>query len=199
MSLTGAVGAPGNQPLLAGSAALFEMTGYPPAALIGKDLRFLQGAESQPAAIAELVRMIELKSGGDVMLINYRASGERWDNYMTLFPVLSAQEMTSHYIGAHFDVPEDGAVEALAQHYETLHDILTTLESARGATAAWRVPLTPLDGLFDQPGRLIDKAARRLLLARLRSVSVGGLREQRRAADVKQDRSTARGFDFSAR
>ena len=76
-----------DNPIIYVNAGFTVMTGYGPKEALGRDLRFLRGPETDPAAIADIREA--LSSGHSIQreLLNYRKSGEAFWNDLTIDPI----------------------------------------------------------------------------------------------------------------
>lgn len=68
-----------------------QLTGYSARECIGRNCRFLQGPETDPAAVESLRRAISLRQATQVALRNYRKNGEAFDNELFLSPIFDAE------------------------------------------------------------------------------------------------------------
>lgn len=108
------------------NAALESMSGYPAEALLGRNLRFLQGAESEQPGIETLRHALRSGRDGQVMLRNFRKDGSAYWIDLVVSPVHDAEGQLTHYVGSQIDVSERVATEQALAHRAT-HDELTTL------------------------------------------------------------------------
>jgi PAS domain S-box-containing protein len=104
--------------------AFQELTGYPTAEILGRNCRFLQGPDTDPAAVAELRDAIRDERAATVELLNYRKDGSPFWNRLSLSPVRDARGTLTHFVGVQLDVTERRrAVAELAgaeAHYRRL-------------------------------------------------------------------------------
>jgi PAS domain S-box-containing protein len=104
---TGVVLSDPNQPdcpIVYANPAFFRITGFPPAEVIGRNCRFLQGRGSEPAAIHAIRRAIAEARPVDVRLTNYRRDGSRFVNELHISPVFDASGRLTHFLGIQHDV-----------------------------------------------------------------------------------------------
>lgn len=76
-----------DQPITFVNRRFEQLTGYTAAECIGRNCRFLQGAETDPQAVASLSRAIALRQATQVVIRNYRKNGEAFDNELYVSPV----------------------------------------------------------------------------------------------------------------
>ncbi|MEQ6887243.1 EAL domain-containing protein [Halomonas sp. CS7] len=118
-------GVPG-LPIIYANDAFQRMTGYAREELIGRNARFLQGSETDPAAVQKIRRELAQQREVHVTLCNYRKDGTPFWNDLYISPVRDEQGRVTHYVGIQHDISEQKAYEAhLAYHAG--HDALTGL------------------------------------------------------------------------
>jgi PAS domain S-box-containing protein len=81
-------------------------TGYAATDAIGRNPRFLQGPETEAAAIAEMRLSISEARPSMVTLINYRADGSTFWNSVSTAPVFNEEGAVIGFIGIQVDVTE---------------------------------------------------------------------------------------------
>ena len=114
-----------DHPLVYVNDAFVKLTGYPAEEIVGTNCRFLQGPDTDRAAVADMRRALE--RGEDVLtvVLNYRRDGRPFWNELHLAAVRDETGRVTHYIGyqldvsdriereqqirrlAHFDLPDD--------------------------------------------------------------------------------------------
>ena len=93
-------------PVLFVNAAFEEMCGYPAAALVGTNLRMLQGTDRDQEARTRLREALDKGEPARVLVRNYRPDGSLFWNEMVVQPVRSPAGVLTHYIGYHRDASE---------------------------------------------------------------------------------------------
>ena len=86
--------------------AFSQMCGYPVAALMGTNLRVLQGTDRDQEARVRLAEAVEKGSPARVLVRNYRPDGTLFWNETVVQPVRSAKGQLTHFIGYHRDASE---------------------------------------------------------------------------------------------
>lgn len=106
--------------------AFEQITGYSATEALGKNCRFLLGADSNQPELNKLRKAI--KSGTDctVVLRNYRKDGSVFWNELQVSPVYNSQNQLTHFIGIQTDISDRKAVEEQLTH-QAYHDPLTGL------------------------------------------------------------------------
>ena len=95
-------------------------TGYLASEAIGRNPRFLQGPQTDPAEIAEMRQAIAEARPSMVTLINYRANGSTFWNSVSTAPVFDEDGQVLGFIGMQVDVTD--AVIAQREREERLRD-----------------------------------------------------------------------------
>jgi PAS domain S-box-containing protein len=95
-------------------------TGYLASEAIGRNPRFLQGPQTDPAEIAEMRQAIAEARPSMVTLINYRANGSTFWNSVSTAPVFDEDGQVLGFIGMQVDVTD--AVSAQREREERLRD-----------------------------------------------------------------------------
>lgn len=93
-------------PALFVNAAFAQMCGYPVAALLGSNLRILQGTDRDQDARSRLREALEKGETARVLIRNYRPDGALFWNETVVQPVRDAAGRLTHFIGYHRDASE---------------------------------------------------------------------------------------------
>ncbi|WP_458525490.1 bifunctional diguanylate cyclase/phosphodiesterase [Onishia taeanensis] len=113
-----------DMPIIFANHAFSHITGYSNAEVKGRNCRFLQGPDTEPAAVEEIRRGLAEERDVQVTLCNYRKNGERFWNELHISPVSDAKGQVSHFIGVTNEVTQRIADEE-ALTYQASHDGLT--------------------------------------------------------------------------
>ncbi len=145
-----------DQPLVYVNPAFEWLAGQPAAELLGRNCRFLQDPDTDPAAVGRMRAAIAAGAECREVLLNRRADGSKWWNECTLTPVTDETDAVVQYIGIQTDVTDQ---------VETERALLTERDRVRRYAARIaeldprvRVPLSlapPADGpqaSTDSPG-----------------------------------------------
>jgi diguanylate cyclase (GGDEF)-like protein/PAS domain S-box-containing protein len=87
------------------NAAFVQMCGYPAAALLGTNLRILQGTDRDQDARVRLAEAVSRGEPARVLVRNYRPDGSMFWNETVIQPVRTAGALT-HFIGYHRDASD---------------------------------------------------------------------------------------------
>ncbi len=86
--------------------AFAQMCGYPAAALLGNNLRMLQGTDREQDARLRLAEAVQRGEQARVLIRNYRPDGTLFWNETVVQPVRNAKGELTHYLGFHRDASE---------------------------------------------------------------------------------------------
>jgi phosphoserine phosphatase RsbU/P len=92
------------RPLIYANDGFERLTGYPVGEVLGRNCRFLQGPDSDPAAVAEIRAAIAEQRECIVEILNYRRDGSSFWNRLSITPVRDESGVVTHYIGIQSDV-----------------------------------------------------------------------------------------------
>ncbi|ELY90707.1 bacterio-opsin activator domain-containing protein [Natrinema altunense] len=118
-----------DNPLVYVNEAYEEMTGYEFDEVVGRNCRFLQGEDSDEAAIAEMAAAIDEDRPVTVELKNYRKDGTEFWNEVTIAPVRDEDGRVTNYVGFQNDITARKEAElALERQTEELQYILDRVQ-----------------------------------------------------------------------
>ena len=100
------------------------MTGYTRREVLGRNCRFLQGPDTEPESIAVIQRTLSKGEDCHVLLTNYRKSGSKFKNLLSMRPVHDADDVYRYVIGVQFEVVDD---ESLSTKLGQLDKLLKML------------------------------------------------------------------------
>lgn len=95
-----------DNPIVWVNGAFRDTTGYEPEYAIGRNCRFLQGPDTDPAMVAELRVSTEEARPCSVTILNYRADGSTFWNSVTTAPVHDDDGAVIGFIGMQADVTD---------------------------------------------------------------------------------------------
>jgi len=110
-----------DNPLIYVNQGFEQMTGYDAASVMGQNCRFLQGEQTDPAAVATLRNNIDAHDPVVVELVNYRKDGTPFWNQVRITPVQDDTGTVTHLLGIQADVTEQKRWEEL---FEVLNRVL---------------------------------------------------------------------------
>ncbi|WP_258372806.1 EAL domain-containing protein [Modestobacter versicolor] len=93
-----------DQPLVYVNPAFEQLSGFRAREVLGRNCRFLQGADTDPAAVGRIRAAVAAGEPVQEVLLNLRAEGSTWWNDCSLTPVTDASGAVVQYIGIQTDV-----------------------------------------------------------------------------------------------
>jgi PAS domain S-box-containing protein len=95
-----------DNPIIFANDAFLRLTGYGRDEVIGRNCRFLQGADTDPEALAEIRAAIN--AGEDIAceVLNYRKDGSNFWNALYLSPVRDKSGVITYFFGSQLDVTD---------------------------------------------------------------------------------------------
>jgi diguanylate cyclase (GGDEF)-like protein/PAS domain S-box-containing protein len=130
-----------DQPLIYVNEAFEQLSGLPGELVLGRNCRFLQSPDTDPAAVARIRAAVDRGEECRETILNLRGPDrEPWWNEIHLAPVLDADGVVAQYIGVQHDVTAKVEAErALIQERDRNKACLTRIEEL-----AYTDPLTGL-------------------------------------------------------
>ncbi|MGB8689678.1 MAG: PAS domain-containing protein [Microcoleus sp.] len=108
-----------------------SMTGYQREEIIGKNCRFLQGNDTDPAAVETIRQALHNASECQVILKNYRLDGTAFWNALSISPLRDSKGKLTHFVGVQRDITEGKeSEEALQKSEAQSREKTTQLEAA---------------------------------------------------------------------
>ena len=87
-----------------------RVTEYAKAEAVGRNCRFLQGPDTEAESIGVIQRTLGKGEDCHVLLTNYRKSGEKFKNLLSMRPVFDSDDVYRYVIGVQFEVVDDGTL-----------------------------------------------------------------------------------------
>ncbi len=115
-----------DHPLVYVNPAFEKTTGYTAAEAIGRNCRFLQGADTDQPGLEEIRIAVREGKETEVVLRNYRKDGTLFWNQLRISPVRTAEGQVGHFVGIQNDVTGIKAYEAELERNAN-YDALTGL------------------------------------------------------------------------
>ncbi|KAK6926864.1 Protein kinase domain [Dillenia turbinata] len=112
-----------DNPIIFASDSFLELTEYSREEILGRNCRFLQGPETDPATVRTIREAIDTQTEVTVQLINYTKSGKKFWNVFHLQPMRDQKGEVQYFIGVQLDgsahveplhncIPEENAKES---------------------------------------------------------------------------------------
>jgi len=113
-------------PLIYANDAFERITGYPREEALGRNMRFLQGDQTDQAELDEIRQALRDRRHCRVTLRNFRKDGSPFWNMVVLAPIYDELEHVTHFLGVLSDVTEKRRAETELA-YTLSHDTATGL------------------------------------------------------------------------
>ncbi|XP_050235380.1 phototropin-1 [Mercurialis annua] len=106
-----------DNPIIFASDSFLELTEYSREEILGRNCRFLQGPETNPATVRKIRDAIDNQTDVTVQLINYTKSGKKFWNLFHLQPMRDQKGEVQYFIGVQLDGSEhvEPRTNAIAQ------------------------------------------------------------------------------------
>ncbi len=95
-----------DNPVIYANEGFERLTGYTRLEILGKNCRFLQGDDTDPAAVEEIRAALKSGRACKVDILNYRKDGSRFWNRLSLTPLRDANGKIVNFVGVQFDITE---------------------------------------------------------------------------------------------
>nr|AML78130.1 putative LOV domain-containing protein [Telesonix jamesii] len=104
-------------PILYASAGFFKMTGYTSKEVVGRNCRFLQGADTNPEDVAKIREVLQEGNTYCGRLLNYKKDGTPFWNLLTIAPIKDETGKILKFIGMQVEVSKhtEGAKEKMVR------------------------------------------------------------------------------------
>jgi len=133
-----------DQPIIYVNRGFETLTGYRADEIIGKNCRFLQGDQTDQAAVQEISDAINNDHPCSVELLNHKKDGTPFWNRLSITPVKNDHGETTHFIGIQTDITERIKAEAgLARAKESLEEANRKMKEDLEAAARIQKSLLP--------------------------------------------------------
>lgn len=147
-----------DNPIVFANNAFLDLTGYELSEILGRNCRFLQGAETDPEAIARLRTAVGAREAIALEVLNYRRDGSPFWNAVFIGPVYGPEDELLYFFASQLDVTarreaqeqtaQSQKMEAIGQLTAGLaHDFNNILQIIDGS-------LERIDSRRDQPAVL---------------------------------------------
>ena len=163
-------------PIVSVNAAFELLTGWGSSECVGRNCRFLQGAETDPAAVVAISTAIRTHTACHVSIVNYKKDGSTFLNLLSLKPVFDCDGLGRYMLGCIVEVHDQySATKAQLRHVDRL---LKLTESHLGvpssAEARSRMPTSSGPSCASRPtGGEPCGAPTRTISSRARSIASG--------------------------
>src|SRR5256712_3661660 len=113
-----------DNPIIYVNPAFERITGYRMDEVLGRNCRFLQGTDTDPATVAVMRQAIAEQRDCQVVIRNYRKDGATFWNELTISPVHDGSGRVTHFVGVLVDISArkdaEEAIERLSRQNELI-------------------------------------------------------------------------------
>lgn len=88
-----------DMPIVYMNQAFEQLTGYSESEVLGRNCRFLQGPETEPASLTPIREALQSHKPAHAVLRNYRKDGSLFINELYINPIRNAAGETTHFVG----------------------------------------------------------------------------------------------------
>lgn len=155
-----------DRPLVFVNSAFEEMTGYTYEEAVGRNCRFLQGADTDTATVKMLRLALEEGRHVTCRILNYRKDGSTFWNDLTMSPIYDLDGKVSSFVGIQNDVTDKVILkQKLAKEVGELRETRRALEAANAELrrVAYTDAVTGISTrklFFDRVGQSLARAKR---------------------------------------
>ena len=135
-----------DNPILYASPGFLRLTGYAAEEVLGRNCRFLQGKDTDPAAVARVRAAIRAGEHCTVELVNYRKDGTPFWNELSVSPVRDDGGQLTHFVGVQTDVT---ARRSLEEQFRQAQKMEAFGQLAGGVAHDFNNLLTIINGYSD--------------------------------------------------
>jgi PAS domain S-box-containing protein len=95
-----------DNPIVYANKAFEDMSGYSQEDIVGRNCRFLQGADRDQEALDTIRAALQKHESCVVTLRNYRKNGELFFNRLSIRPLVDREGQVIYYLGVQYDVTD---------------------------------------------------------------------------------------------
>lgn len=107
-----------DNPIIYASPSFTQLTGYSPAETLGRNCRFLQGADTDRSVVAAIRAHLERGEAFHGTLLNYRRDGSPFWNELRIRPFRNAEGQLTWFVGSLSDISERRKAEQELHSYQ---------------------------------------------------------------------------------
>jgi hypothetical protein len=142
-------------PIVFINPAFTEITGYTAAEVIGRNCRFLQGPDTDRAAVRRIRRALDRGEPVTVEFVNYRKDGRRFWNELRIAPIHGADGRLLAHVGIQHDISARKRAEEREARARRHAERANQTKSDFLAMASHEIR-TPMNGVMGTIGLLLD-------------------------------------------
>ncbi|MBS1239793.1 MAG: histidine kinase [Proteobacteria bacterium] len=101
-----------DNPIIACNHAFEQLTGYPAAEILGRNCRFLAGAQTNPLLSEEIKDAVRKRRPALVEIPNFKRDGTPFRNAVLIVPIFDERGELEYFLGSQSEVPEAPSADA---------------------------------------------------------------------------------------
>ena len=136
-----------DDPIVFCNEAFERLTGYKASEIIGRNCRFLQGAQTDPEAVAKMREAIATEDVAILEVLNYRKDGTRFWNALHLGPIYDQDGNLKYFFGSQWNVTDIHQARADERHAKAM---------AREVSHRLKNVFAVIGGIVNITGRAMD-------------------------------------------
>ncbi len=109
-----------DNPIVFVNKAFQDLTGYDRDEIIGRNCRFLQGPDTDPATVAHIRASLAAEEDVKVDLLNYRKDGSHFWNALFMSPVRNAEGSVDFFFASQLDVTDRVEAQAIVEQQKAV-------------------------------------------------------------------------------
>jgi PAS domain S-box-containing protein len=183
-------------PIVFANNAFLDLTGYEEEEVLGRNCRFLQGANTDPETVAQLRGALERREAIAVEILNYRRNGAPFWNAVFMGPVFDTEGTLLYYFASQLDVSQRRESE---QQYRQAQKMEAIGQLTAGMAHDFNNLLHVITGSLDRIAskRHDDRTFDRYMTAATKAAERGAKLTQQLLAFARRGRLEPKGTDLS--
>ena len=102
-----------DNPIVLANSAFLALTGYTAEEIIGRNCRFLQGPDTDPASIDQIRAAVAEQRDLTIEILNYRSDGKPFWNQLYIDPIFDDEGKLVYFFASQVDVTEKRRVQEM--------------------------------------------------------------------------------------
>jgi PAS domain S-box-containing protein len=117
-----------DEPIIYSNQGFYNITGYTPEEVLGRNCRFLQGANTDPNTLKVIATAINEQNSFEGEILNYKKDGTPFWNFLRIYPITNQNGKMTHMVGFQSDITDRKHMEEMLRQSE--QRFMTTFHSS---------------------------------------------------------------------